>query len=151
MQSRLFVIFLAVVLLVAMVHFVPKPLHRQLDLDNATCQVFCQNTSLAHTSVGFGKIVTTSGKQIASVLACCDDVEGVSIRFVATEKHLSAVVNKLNLTVHTTQILGELTILCGYSPKVVGGVWLDGHKTNVQIAFDGNTITIGSPLILGDY
>ena len=151
MQSRLFAIFLAVVLLVAMMHFAPKPLHRQLDLDNATCQVFCQSTTLAHTSVGFGKIVKSCGKQIDTVLLQCSGVDGVSVSFVATEKDLSAVASKLNLLVHTTQTLGELTIVCGYSPKVVGAVWLDGHKTNVQIAFDGNTITIGSPLILGDY
>ena len=151
MQSRLFAIFLAVVMLVAMMHFVPKSLHRQLDLDNATCQVFCQSTTLAHTSVGFGKIVTTCGNELASVLAHCDDVQGVSVSFVATQSDLSAVVKRLNLFVHTTQTLGELTIVCGYSPKVVGAVLLDGHKTNVQIAFDGNTITIGSPLILGDY
>ena len=151
MKEKLFALFLAVVIVVVLLHFMPKPLHKSIELDGATCQVYCLSTTAPHTDVGFGKIVECSGADLAKVLAQCKQVDGTSFHFVATQRDFEMVQNSLAVIVHTTQTLGELTILCGYSPKVVGGVWLDGHKTNVQIAFDGNTITIGSPLILGDY
>ncbi|MBQ8433283.1 MAG: hypothetical protein IJX23_00545 [Clostridia bacterium] len=53
--------------------------------------------------------------------------------------------------VHTTQTIGNLTIICGDSPKIVGGIVVDGFKTNIHIAFDGTRVTVGSPLILGSY
>lgn len=151
MQSRLFAIFLAVVLLVAMVHFMPKQLHRQLNLDEATCQVFCQQTTLAHADVGFGKIVNCNGGEIVQTLSQCKQVDGLTVRLQCGKSQLNSILQQLDVTVHTTQTLGNLTVICGYSPKIVGYIYLDGQRTNVQIAFDGNTVTVGSPLILGDY
>ena len=144
MQSRLFALFLAMVILVLMAHFMPKELYKQVDLSGATCQVFCRNTSLAHTDVGFGKIVYCDGSKLQNVLKHCQDVDGVSIRWQAKTQHVSAFLRKFDVQVHTKQTIGELTVICGY-------INLDGRKTNVQIAFDGKTITVGSPLILGDY
>ena len=151
MKDKLFALFLAVVIMLAMLQFLPKPLHKQLDLQNATCQVFCRTTSASYTDVGFGKIVECNGNNFANILLQCKHVDGTSFSFVASTKEVQKLVQQLGVIVHTTQNLGKLTILCGYSPKIVGGVYLDGNKTNVQIAFDGNKITIGSPLILGDY
>ena len=151
MQNKLWAIFLAMVLLLAMVHFVPRPLHRQLDVDNASCQVFCTQTTLAHQDVGFGKIVSCNAADICQTLAQCKHVDGVSFSFIGCKQSVAALVRKLAIKVHTTQNLEGLVVVCGYSPKVSGFVVLDGHKTNVQIAFDGTHITIGSPLILGDY
>ncbi len=151
MKDKLFALFLAVVIVVVMLHYMPKPLHKAINLANATCQVFCRTTSASHTDIGFGKIVQCGGTDFAKVLAQCKDVDGTSFCFVATQNDLATLLNTLSVNVHTTQTLGNLTIVCGYSPKLTGGVILDGNKTNVQIAFDGNTITIGSPLILGSY
>jgi hypothetical protein len=151
MQSRLFALFLAMVILVLMAHFMPKELYKQVDLSGATCQVFCKNTSLEHTDVGFGKIVYCNGMDIPNVLKHCQNVDGVSIRWRAKTQHVSAILRKFDVQVHTKQTIGGLTVICGYSPKVVGYIFLDGNKTNVQIAFDGTTVTVGSPLILGDY
>ena len=151
MQSRLFALFLAMVILVLMAHFMPKELYKQVDLEDATCQVFCRSTSLAHMDVGFGKIVYCDGLELQSVLKHCQGVDGVSIRWQAKTQHVSAFLRKFDVQVHTKQTIGGLTVICGYSPKICGYINLDGCKTNVQIAFDGQTITVGSPLILGDY
>ena len=151
MQSRLFALFLAMVILIAMAHFMPKELYKQVDLEDATCQVFCRNTSLEHTDVGFGKIVYCDGAELPNVLQHCQDVDGVSIRWQAKTQHVSAFLRRFDMQIHTKQTIGGLTVICGYSPKVVGCIYLDGNKTNVQIAFDGQTITVGCPLILGDY
>ena len=151
MQNKLLVIFLAMAILLTMAHFMPRPLHRYLDVDNATCQVFCRQTTLTHQDVGFGKIVACNGVDICQTLAECKYVDGVSLRFVASKQDVSMLVSKLDVTVHTTQNFESLVVVCGYSPKVSGYILLDGRKTNVQIAFDGASVTIGSPLILADY
>ena len=151
MQSRLFALFLAMVILIAMAHFMPKELYKQVDLSGATCQVFCKTTSFEHIDVGFGKIVYCDGAELQNVLQHCQDVDGVSIRWQAKTQHVSAFLHKFDVQVHTKQTIGGLTVICGYSPKIRGYIYLDGNKTNVQIAFDGQTITVGCPLILGDY
>ena len=151
MQSRLFALFLAMVILVLMAHFMPKELYKQVDLSGATCQVFCRNTSLAHTDVGFGRIVYCDGTELQNVLEHCQDVDGVSIRWQAKTQHVSTFLRKFDVQLHTKQTIGGLTVICGYSPKICGYINLDGRKTNLQIAFDGQTIMVGSPLILGDY
>lgn len=151
MQHKLFALFLAVVIIIAMIHFMPKPLYKQIDVDNATCQVFCQNTTLPCANVGFGKIVECSGGEYATILANCQGIDGVSFCFDGSKVDVERLLCKLLTRIHTTQTIGNLVVFCGYSPKITGGIVVDGHKTNVQIAFDGNTITIGSPLILGSY
>ncbi len=151
MQSRLFALFLAMVILIAMAHFMPKELYKQVDLTGATCQVFCKNTSLEHTDVGFGKIVYCDGAELQNVLQHCKDVDGVSISWQAKTQHVSAFLRKFDVKIHTKQTIDGLTVICGYSQNIRGYIYLDGRKTNVQIAFDGQTVTVGSPLILGDY
>lgn len=151
MQHKLFALFLAVVIIIAMIHFMPKPLYKQIDVDNATCQVFCRNTTLPCANVGFGKIVDCSGAEYCNTIAHCQGVDGVSFCFAGSNVDVENLLCKLLTKVHTTQTIGNLTIICGYSPKIVGGIVVDGFKTNIQIAFDGTNITVSSPLILGSY
>lgn len=151
MQHKLFALFLAVVIIIAMIHFMPKPLYKQIDVDNATCQVFCQNTTLPCVSIGFGRIVECCGTEYLTTIAHCQDVDGVSFSFVGNNVDVENLLCQLLTKVHTTQTIGSLTIICGYSPKIIGGIVVDGRKTNIQIAFDGTNITVGSPLILGSY
>lgn len=151
MQSRLFALFLAMVVLIAMIHFMPKELYNQVDLSDATCQVFCRETSLEHIDIGFGKIVNCNGIELLGVLQSCDGVDGVSVTWQAKKQHVSAFLRKFDVKIHTQQTMDGLTVICGYSSKVCDYIYVDGNKTNVQIAFDGTTLTVGSPLILGDY
>ncbi len=151
MKGKLFVLFLALTIIAIMTYFVPKSLHRQLNLQNATCQIFCTGTTLVHANVGFGKIVSCNGDELAKTLGQCSGVDGVSFTFVATQFDVDNLVLQLDLQVHSVQTLNALTIICGYSPQIPGGIVVDGNKTNVQIAFDGNVMTVGSPLILGSY
>lgn len=151
MENKLFALLLAVVLLVAMAHFVSTPLQNQLDLPNATCKVFCLQTSVQHVDVGFGKIVQCGFDELNATLQQCKNVQGVSFTYDAASCDVDRLLQQLDVTVHTTQILPDLIVVCGYSPKIVGGIVLDGNKTNLQIAFDGTSITIGSPLILDDF
>lgn len=151
MENKLFALLLAVVLIVAMAHFVPTSLQNQLDVPNATCMVFCLQTSAQHVDVGFGKIVQCSFDELTATLQQCTNVQGISFTFDATLRDVDRLLQQLDVTVRTTQTLPDLFVVCGYSPKIVGCIVLDGNKTNLQIAFDGTSITIGSPLILGDF
>ena len=151
MENKLFALLLAVVLIVAMAHFVPTSLKNQLNEQNAICKVFCTETSAQHVDVGFGKIVECNFDELDATLQQCKNVQGVSFTFDANKNDIANLLQQLDVTVHTTQTLPDVVVVCGYSPKIVGGIALDGNKTNLQIAFDGTSITIGTPLILGDY
>lgn len=38
-----------------------------------------------------------------------------------------------------------------YSPSLKGGVLLNGYKVNLHIAFRGNSVAVGTPMIFGGY
>lgn len=132
---------------------VPKPLAKQANLfsKDAVATVCCRQTNLPCTEIGNGKLVQCSFSDLNQTLAACKNVDGVSIRFCGTLDEFNALQTNLNLQVSSVQQLQNLTIVCGYSNKICGGIMLDGNRVNVQLAFDGQTITVGSPLILDSY
>lgn len=133
--------------------FVPKPLAKQTNLfpKHATVTICCRQTSLPCTEIGNGKLVQCSLEDVHQALAACQNVDGVSISFCGTLNVFNALQTSLNLQTSSVQQLQNLTIVCGYSNKICGGIMVDGNRINVQMAFDGQTITVGSPLILDSY
>lgn len=133
--------------------FVPKPLAKQANLfpNNANVTICCRQTSLPCTEIGNGKLVQCSLANVHKTLAACQNVDGLSIRFFGTLDDFNALQASLNLQVSSVQQLQNLTIVCGYSNKICGSIMVEGNRVNVQMAFDGQTITVGSPLILDSY
>lgn len=78
-------------------------------------------------------------------------VSGESVRFSGDDEDIDRIIKKLNIEIKDSQRLANLTTLYGYSARLGGGVMLDGQKINIQIVRKGNTVIIGTPLIMGSY
>jgi len=49
------------------------------------------------------------------------------------------------------QHIADRQIIYAYTPKIKDYVTIDGRRINLQIAADGQSVTVGSPLIAGGY
>ena len=117
----------------------------------ATVSIYCRNTDVENIDMGGGKIVRCNVANFASTLAHCEEVDGFSVSFSGAEQDVARIADIFNLKVTSALNLDGLVIVCGNSAKLVGGVVLDGARVNLQIAYKDGTVTVGSPLILGDY
>ena len=136
-----------------MLVFAPKVFQRHLAVfpQDATVSVYCRNTELPSINMGNGYLVQCAVTDVYATLAQCDGVDGISVRYPATEKDFYAMLNHFDVMEVSRYEDGALVAVCGYSSKILGGVMLDGEKVNVQVAFDGETLTVGYPLILDSY
>lgn len=153
MKKRyLLVIILVFAVFGTMLFFMPKPLQNYVpQTAEAVCYVYCTKTSLPSVSVGFGRIVKCSAGDLKSVISCCSGVDGVSLSFSATEKQFYEITEQCGFTFCREEKFENLITVCGYSPKLSGGIYIDGCKINLQAAYSGGTVYIGSPLILGSF
>lgn len=153
MKRFLVVLALTVVLLGVMLYFAPKPFENLIGNFSPTSLVFvyCRQTSLDATNMGNGFLVECNVETLSQTLQMCTQVDGISIKIAGNEQTFCALIEKLKMKVSSRQQLGNLQVLCGRSNKISGGIVLDGKLVNLQMAFDGNTITLGSPLILDSY
>ncbi len=152
MKRYLLAILLMVIILGILALYMPKPLSKVMNYPKDTqCEIFCKSTNLPATNVGFGYLVCCSYQTLLTTLELCGNVDGVTLRFFATERDLQSICDLLQLKVYSCQYFCDVMVICGYSQKVSGGIFVDNKKTNVQIAFYDGVLTIGSPLILGSY
>ena len=122
------------------------------DIDpTATVSIYCRNTSMDSIDMGTGRVVQCCASELRYALARCKDVDGFSVRFGGSEQDIYRIVRLFDLSISSTLDLDGLLIVCGNSAKITGGVMLEGDKVNLQIAYKEGTVTVGSPLILGDY
>lgn len=77
--------------------------------------------------------------------------EGESVTFYGTKEAFEAEILRLGVTVTERQSLGGIEIVYGYTEKLRGGVNVDGKRVNIELAYRGGTITVGTPVILGSY
>ena len=153
MKRFLVVLALTVVTLGVMLYFAPKPFQNFIAEFPPSCSVFvyCRETSLPATDMGNGFLVECRADAFAQTLSGCKQIDGISVKFAGDEQTFVALQSKLGVSVYSVQNLDKLRVLCGHSNKISGGILLDGKVVNVQMAFDGNVITLGCPLILDSY
>ena len=123
---------------------------KDLSADGTAC-IYCRSTDMPSVDMGSGRIVCCSTRQLGDALSRCEGIDGISISFDGDIDSLQRIVARLGVTNQTVQRLDDLTVVCGYSRAIRGGVIVDGRKVNVQLACRDGTITVGSPLILGGY
>ncbi len=136
-----------------MLCFVPQPFCKAAVRFPKQCQVsiFCRKTSCPATNLGNGFLVECRVENLMQTLELCGGVDGLSVKIGGNEQLLREILQKLRVkTVHSQNLQG-LTVVCGYSSAILGAVFVDGKKVNVQVAFDGEIITVGSPLILDSF
>lgn len=153
MKRFLVVLALAAVVLGVMLYFMPQPFTQFAATlpQQCTAFVYCRSTELAATNMGNGYLVKCTVGTLRQSLSQCDSVDGVSVRLTGTKEYFDKLQRILQLNVYDVQQIDNLIVVCGYSPLIRGGVYLNNVKVNVQLAYDGATVTLGSPLILDSY
>lgn len=147
------VFVLCCILLGVMLVYAPKPFAQHVSAfpQQAKVRVYCRSTSLPAVNMGNGYLVQCTVAELSHTLAACSDVDGISVSFEATEGDLEEMLNRFDVRKVSVFNSGALVAVCGYSNKIYGGVNLDGETVNIQVAFDGETLTVGYPLILDSF
>lgn len=146
--SHVFVIILATVLLVAFAVVSPRQL--PLVLKNANeYQIYCRSTCMPFVDSGVGKIVSVGADVVRRAMFVCRFVDGYTARF--DDCDIVQLVKMLAVKVESVQSVGNVVVLCGYTPRLRGGVVFDGKTVNVQIALTDHGVFVGNPLLLGSY
>ncbi len=118
--------------------------------DGEVC-IYCRDTSLSYVDMGCGRIVRCSTSGLNEALGKCCGVDGISFSFTGSVSDMERIARRFSMRDISLQHPDGLTVMCGYSPKIRGGLCVDGRMVNMQIAYRDGTITVGSPLILGSY
>ncbi len=147
------VLTLCAIVLGVMLAYCPQPFVRCIVSlpHDAKVAVYCQRTSLPSVNMGNGRLVECTLAKLSAVLSHCSGVDGVSVRFDATQDDFDALCRSFEIRAVSYWQSGNLVTVCGHSNKISGGVDLAGQAVNIQVAFDGETLTVGYPLILDSY
>lgn len=109
-------------------------------------------TYVTKTDVGCGEILQCHSSNAQRLSKKLDDIAGISFSFTGNEKDIENFLKEVDAFVLKSENIDSgLQILLAHSPKFQNRVMIDGNSVNLQIAISGDTITIGSPLILGEY
>lgn len=149
MRLRIVTILLvASVLIVGLASLAPKSITKYF-ADADWYIVYCRKTDLPHEDNGLGKEVRCYG-DIGKTLAKCKYVDGVTVCLPA-DTDVDAIVERLAVSVCSSQKIANVYVFCGYSTLVKGGIYVDGQLVNLQIAVTEHGVFVGSPLLLGSY
>ena len=153
MKRFILMLVLTSVIVAVLIYSMPRGMEVYIEeiSTDATVSIYCRDSDVDCIDMGGGKIVQCCVADFNSVLFHCKDVDGFSVAFSGTAQDVDRIARFFNLKVSSTLNLDGLTIVCGNSAKLVGGVRLDGEIVNLQIAYKDGTVTVGSPLILGSY
>ncbi len=153
MKRLIVVTLLVAVVFGAMLYFMPQSIYSEIlcYADDAKVTVYCRSTLCSAVNTGLGYMVNCTVANCYETLRNCRDVDGLSVCFDGNEQDAEFVISRLNAQIISVQQLDGLYVACLYSPRLRGGIVIDGKLVNVQIALSGGTVTVGYPLILGEY
>ena len=80
-----------------------------------------------------------------------EDIAGESISFFAELSDLYKSVDLLNASVVFCEETNGIVVLYAFTQNIKNYVRVNGELVNLQLAYKNNTVTIGTPLILGSY
>ena len=156
-----FIVMLTLITIIVgvLTYFMPRDFARYVEDISAcgTVSIYCRSTDIKDAQkqqivdMGCGKMVQCNVSELKNAIAHCKNIDGFSVRFDGNEQDIERIVNLFNVQISSTLYLDGLYIVCGNTTKLAGGVILDGCNVNLQIAYKDGVITVGSPLILGDY
>lgn len=76
---------------------------------------------------------------------------GESVSYGGTYLQMLQLIKLLNLSVIKTENICDAVLIYGYNKNLGKCSYLGNKKVNAQLAFNNGTITLGYPIILGDY
>ena len=124
------------------------------DYKNGVFQFFCMadidENDMNAISVGYGSIVTCDAVEVYKVKSKLKNIQGESYSFNKDDFDVDLFLQKYGIKTVKKQDLGEIEIVYGYLDKLSKFV-VENEKINLEIAVNGNHITVGYPLIMGSY
>lgn len=104
---------------------------------------------------GNSNIIRTQKKHARNTRKCLTNVLGESVSFKGDLLEFSLIKDEFEAEVLIDEsIENEMIIYSGFSSKHqkdLKNIMIDGMVINFQLAYNKGTITIGTPVILGDY
>lgn len=158
-KFSLFLIFLVLI----MFSFSFKPIFydvfslHNLVFSKPTYNIYClsinKTSGLNFIDNGNSYIVKASLSDLNFAKSNCSHVLGESVSFVSFCTKVYEIIDFYSVDVKKEEKFDGYSCFYGYSNKISTErqVEIDGEKINIQIAFRNNILTIGTPIILGDY
>lgn len=102
---------------------------------------------------GNGYIIKTDVNNAKFVKSSVSNILGESVRFKSTINKVEDIIDYYNLNIIKQEKVDDIVCIYGYSNKneLNNSIIIDNENVNLQIAFNNGYITIGNPIILGDY
>ncbi|MDD2227422.1 MAG: hypothetical protein PHH71_02455 [Clostridia bacterium] len=128
------------------------------EFENAKLEFYCKGYSdeikkldsdVSIINNGEEFIVKTMANNAENIKNYLTDCFGYCIKIEGAKQDIEHLLDKIQVA--KTEIVDGIEILYGYMYGFLFSTFIDGKKVNVQIAFNDNTVTIGSPIILGSY
>lgn len=112
------------------------------------------NSNISKNSVllyGNTYMTTFNGKEYKEIESSLNNILSVSAQFQGDYNDFKKTQKKCGVNVLNSQTVDDVLIIYGYSDKFGRCVQVLDKMVNIQIAIRKNTITVGTPLIMGSY
>lgn len=101
--------------------------------------------------VGSGAIVKCKGGVAVDVAKTLDTITGISFTFSGGDKEIDEFLRSVDAEIVKSESIGSISSYFAYSNKFRNVVRVDDSFVNIQVVRNKDFITIGSPIILGEY
>lgn len=108
-----------------------------------------QNISILKNGDNF--IVKCEPKIASLIKRNLTDIQGESITFVGNKKDAFAFLSKFDFEIVLTENVAGVYTLYAFVPTITNCIYINNQKVNLELAVCDNIVTIGCPIILGDY
>ena len=110
-----------------------------------------QSHLISHTAnLGFAFIHYTTSTNATQLRRKIPRIDGESVT-LNHQKSSQAILRKLRARKVTSNTIGDIEIVYGYSPRIRTFITKNNQRINLQIATRDNRTTIGWPIILGSF
>ena len=133
-----------------------EDLIKQFNIPNITNTYYTTNIATKIeganiTQCGGALFVESDLKNCKEIKGQLTNINGQSLTFLGSEELYYVLIKNLFNNVVFTESVGNIKCCYGLNNKLNNNIKIEGKSVNLQIAINNNTITIGTPVILGSY
>ena len=145
-MKKIWLFILVVVYCFGLAFFVPRKPTHYFEGKAEVFFAYSVNTEYDYVDVGFGRLVFCDSKQVKTLP---QDYFAISITVKQSEwQKVKQILAVREVVVESGQ---DFCTKLLYSKMVAGGVLVFGNKVNMQVAYLGDFIKVGFPLIVGSF
>ncbi|MDD3831169.1 MAG: hypothetical protein PHW00_00670 [Clostridia bacterium] len=149
---RITMVMALVCVLLVMLYAMPKSLITVLELPSATYYIYSQDDTGLDTGQSGRATITRCDYATARQLARhTEGIQGFSMSLATDIAQIKRILHQLDVIIVQSEVIGSISSIYGYSPRIAGGINIDGTIINIQLAYSNGILHIGSPVILGSY